>query len=195
MALGRYPRWSVVTFILTIHHIIVILLLEVDPVQLASPLPPVPPLCDHVSCGGCWKGYPQSRFPNWTRDQVARSKIAEAISKKNTSTIYHVDVNSDGFFTDAGEILADDRNTEETWDRMIHTKVRTILTCSAISCYIAVLFVLILRRPLIMDPHMSGSIGTASILRLTHSYGVLTYTDMVLIYLETQKYQSARLVR
>lgn len=180
---------------LTIHHIIIIPLPEVDPVQLASPLPPVPPLCDHVSCGGCWKGYPQSRFPNWTRDQVARSKIAEAILKRNTSTIYHVDVNSDGFFTDAGEISANDSNTEETWDRMIHTKVRKFLTCSARSCYFAVLFVLILRRPLNMDPHMSESISTASILHFTLSYASLTYADMVLIYLETQKYQSACIVR
>jgi hypothetical protein len=110
------------------HDILLVLFflsyLEVDPVQLASPLPPVPPPCDHILCGGCWKGYPQSRFPNWTRDQVARSKIAEAVIKRNPCTIYHVDVNSEGFFTDAGEISADDSNTEETWDIMIHTKVR-----------------------------------------------------------------------
>jgi hypothetical protein len=93
-------------------------------VQLASPLPPIPPPCDHISCGGCWKGYPQSLFPNWTMGQVARSKLAEAIIKKDACIIYQVDVNLDGFFANAGEIYTDGDNTEETWDHMIHAKVR-----------------------------------------------------------------------
>ncbi|GLB39824.1 putative corA-like Mg2+ transporter protein [Lyophyllum shimeji] len=98
---------------------------EIDPVQLESKLDPVPPLCDHKTCDGCWKGYPQSRFPNWTPRQVERSKIADAISNYDSNTsckIHHVDVNTQGFFTDAGEIVAPDNDREATWDLIIHEK-------------------------------------------------------------------------
>ncbi|KAF8062242.1 hypothetical protein FPV67DRAFT_1563640 [Lyophyllum atratum] len=98
---------------------------EIDAVQLESELPPVPPLCDHTNCDGCWMGYPQSRFPNWTPSQVERSKIADAIAnydRSNPCIIYHVDVNSQGLFTDAGEIVAEDNDKAATWDVMIHTE-------------------------------------------------------------------------
>ncbi|KAJ7757026.1 hypothetical protein B0H16DRAFT_1662496 [Mycena metata] len=78
---------------------------EIDPLQLASPAPPVPPPCDHTSCDGCWQGYPQSRFPNWTPSQVRRSRIHKAIADYNNdpSIIHYVDVDSNGFFTDSGK--------------------------------------------------------------------------------------------
>ncbi|KAJ7704297.1 hypothetical protein B0H17DRAFT_1039206 [Mycena rosella] len=96
---------------------------EVDQVQLESPLPPIPPPCDHSTCDGCWKGYPQSRFPNWTPSQVRRSRIHRAITEYNKavpSTIYHVDVNDSGFFTDSGKVVTTDETKDDLWNRLIN---------------------------------------------------------------------------
>ncbi|KDR77304.1 hypothetical protein GALMADRAFT_246652 [Galerina marginata CBS 339.88] len=98
---------------------------EVDPEQLECPLPPIPPLCDHKDCGGCWTGYPQSRFPNWTHRQVLKSKIRSAIAeypKDKPCVCHQVDVDSDGFFTNPGPIVAKHGEEESTWDRLIHEK-------------------------------------------------------------------------
>jgi hypothetical protein len=100
---------------------------EVDQEQLASTLPPVPPLCNHVFCGGCWKGYPQSRFPNWTRSQVDRSKIADAIDKYDKLTpcgIFRADVLANGIFKNGDSVIARDDEKEKTWDTLIQTIVR-----------------------------------------------------------------------
>jgi hypothetical protein len=99
-------------------------------VQLASRLPPVPELCDHKSCDGCWKGYPQSRFPNWTKDQVSRSKISDAIvnyRKEDPCVIYRADVRSDGFFENVESMVAADNDKKNTWDQIINTNVRSSL--------------------------------------------------------------------
>lgn len=97
----------------------------VDPVQLASELPPVPPLCDHASCGGCWKGYPQSRFPNWTEAQVSRSKIANAIANYGRSAdpcvIYRADVLANGIFKNVPSVVATDKDLDGTWNTVIRT--------------------------------------------------------------------------
>ncbi|KAJ7130139.1 hypothetical protein C8R44DRAFT_61600 [Mycena epipterygia] len=96
---------------------------EVDQVQLASPLPPVPPPCDHTTCDGCWKGYPQSRFPNWTPSQVRRSRIHKAITeydKKAQSTIHYVNVDSKGLFTDSEKVVASEDEKDELWDILIN---------------------------------------------------------------------------
>ncbi|KAJ6511364.1 hypothetical protein C8R47DRAFT_963701 [Mycena vitilis] len=97
---------------------------EIDPVQLASPAPPVPEPCDHSACeGSCWKGYPQSRFPNWTPAQVQRSRIHRAITdydKDEPSTIFYVDVDSNGFFTDSGTFVATEDTKEELWNTLIN---------------------------------------------------------------------------
>ncbi|KAJ7507271.1 hypothetical protein B0H11DRAFT_1970976 [Mycena galericulata] len=96
---------------------------EIDPVQLASPLPPVPPPCDHKTCDGCWKGYPQSRFPNWTPSQVRRSGIHKAITDYNRaarSVIHYVDVNTHGFFTDSGDFEATENTTDKLWNDLIN---------------------------------------------------------------------------
>lgn len=98
---------------------------ELDQEQLKSELPPVPELCDHTTCGGCWPGYPQSRFPNWTPGQVQRSKISDAIvnyDKEHPCIIYHVDVNTQGFFTDADKIVAYDHQQDENWKTLIAAK-------------------------------------------------------------------------
>ncbi|KAF6751710.1 hypothetical protein DFP72DRAFT_1172115 [Ephemerocybe angulata] len=89
----------------------------VDPIQLASQLPPIPDECDHTTCKGCWTEYPQSRFPNWTEDQVRKSKVYEAIHSYNPNhlcRIHYVDVDETGVFAEAG--THDAKNIEQTWD-------------------------------------------------------------------------------
>lgn len=97
---------------------------EVDPVQLDNTAPPIPNLCDHgTSCDECWKGYPQSRFPNWTERQVKKARIYDAIhhySRHQDCIIYHVDVDHKGFFTDAGKFTAVNGREVETWDAIVH---------------------------------------------------------------------------
>jgi hypothetical protein len=111
-----------------------ILLPEVDPQQLECGLPPIPELCDHKSCAsdgkeGCWKGYPQSRFPNWTKRQVLKSKIYGGIKeypKDRACTLYRVDVDKDGFFTNPGPLVAEPRKDREAWDQLICEEVSVI---------------------------------------------------------------------
>ncbi|KAJ3935061.1 MAG: cora-like Mg2+ transporter protein-domain-containing protein [Lentinula lateritia] len=96
---------------------------EVDANQLESPLPPIPPLCDHNDCGGCWKGYPQSRFPNWTPGQVLRSGIAEAVHDYDTTDpciIHYVNVDTGGFFTDADKHFVREGDVDVFWNEIAH---------------------------------------------------------------------------
>ena len=104
------------------------LFIEVDPIQLESPLPPIPKPCDHnpESCNRCWKGYPQSLFPQWTEQQIRKAKIYEAIhnSPRNKfCTCYQLDVNMQGFFTNAGKITAAYGDEDLIWDQMIYEQV------------------------------------------------------------------------
>ncbi|KAF9474032.1 hypothetical protein BDN70DRAFT_885294 [Pholiota conissans] len=96
---------------------------EVDPVQLSSPLPPVPEPCNHKDCGGCWRGYPQSLYPNWTPRQVQKSKISDAITSYDHSTscvIHQVDVTEEGLFhvPNPGHITSSDNIVDETWEQL-----------------------------------------------------------------------------
>ena len=113
---------------------LMILLAEVDPVQLECPLPPIPSPCDHKTCGGCWTGYPQSLFPNWTPRQVEKCKMRSAIDDYRRDIpckIYHVDVGEDGFFKDAGVEVAGESNKSEIWQRIIHSTVRLFIFVTA----------------------------------------------------------------
>ncbi|KAG6889950.1 hypothetical protein C0995_013477 [Termitomyces sp. Mi166 len=102
---------------------------EIDPEQLESEEPPVPDLCDHTTCsqrGGCWREYPQSRFPNWTATQVEKSKISDAIANYNKDVsckIYHVDVNNRGLFTSPGIAVMGEGKENESWNYINHTDV------------------------------------------------------------------------
>ncbi|KAF8157287.1 hypothetical protein BJ912DRAFT_1035868 [Pholiota molesta] len=98
---------------------------DVDRKQLESPLPPIPPICDHNDCGGCYTGYPQSRFPNWTYRQVLKSKIYAAIhdyDREKTCTLHRVDVDSNGLFTNPGPIVASPGQDAVIWDQLIQDK-------------------------------------------------------------------------
>ncbi|KAK0205522.1 hypothetical protein DFS33DRAFT_1487588 [Desarmillaria ectypa] len=108
---------------------------EVDDEQLRSEAPPIPELCNHVNCNGCWKGYPQSRFPNWTPSQVRRSRILYAIKEYNRDipcTIHHVDVDDRGYFMDSGKHEATEQTKDNFWVQLIHnhrpatTRVRAL---------------------------------------------------------------------
>ncbi|KAF5343049.1 hypothetical protein D9758_011150 [Tetrapyrgos nigripes] len=96
---------------------------EIDPTILSSGAPPIPDLCNHENCGGCWRGYPQSRFPNWTDSQVRRSGIYKAIHnyrKELTCTILLVDVDNKGLFRDSGEIGVTDeqKDIDDFWEKL-----------------------------------------------------------------------------
>lgn len=106
--------------------------LEVTKEQLDSPLPPIPEPCDHIHCGGCYSGYPQSLFPNWTEPQVKKSGIFRAIegnSTASTSILHRIDVDHTGIFTDAGKIEALRGNDAEIWEMFVNDsdRVRRIL--------------------------------------------------------------------
>ncbi|KAH8829102.1 hypothetical protein DL96DRAFT_1596644 [Flagelloscypha sp. PMI_526] len=93
------------------------------PPARTTQLPPVPPPCDHTTCGvSC---YPQSRFPNWTPSQVGRSGIAAAITnydKTKPCAIYLVDVDKNGKFgtPDNHEMYINDDNDQELWNFLVY---------------------------------------------------------------------------
>lgn len=105
---------------------------DVDQKQLNTKAPPVPEDCDHTDCkGNCWRGYPQSRFPNWTPSQVQKCKIHDAIwnyDRKKPCIIYKLDVDKRGIFNDAGRIemdmLDDEATLEKEWERLKDDNVR-----------------------------------------------------------------------
>ncbi|KAK0457484.1 uncharacterized protein EV420DRAFT_1688707 [Desarmillaria tabescens] len=108
---------------------------EVDNEQLRSEAHPIPELCSHVDCNDCWKGYPQSRFPNWTPFQVRRSQILHAIDKVNQDipyVIYHIDVDNRGYFMDSGKYEVTEQTKGDFWKLLIHhqrpmgTRVRAL---------------------------------------------------------------------
>ncbi|KAF8338499.1 cora-like Mg2+ transporter protein-domain-containing protein [Amanita rubescens] len=79
---------------------------NIDQTWLNIEAAPVPKDCNHRDCDGeCWKGYPQSRFPNWTPNQLIKSNIFNAITTydpKKNCVIYKLDVDCSGIFHDAG---------------------------------------------------------------------------------------------
>ncbi len=106
----------------------------IDQKQLNSDAPPVPEDCDHKDCQGrCWKEYPQSRFPNWSHNQVTRSGIRDAIDGYDRSkkcVIYKLDVDSSGIFHHAGALvlLDGDASLDNEWGRLMDDKVRSFVS-------------------------------------------------------------------
>ncbi|KAF8194202.1 hypothetical protein BJ912DRAFT_901347, partial [Pholiota molesta] len=87
-----------------------------------SPLPSPEP-CTHKDCKGCWRGYPQSLYPNWTPSQIRKSQIAQAISdyRRDISCVIHqVDVTEEGLFhvPHPGEIISTDNIVNDTWEQL-----------------------------------------------------------------------------
>jgi hypothetical protein len=82
-------------------------------------LPRISPCC-HEDCVICpqWLGYPQSHFPNWTPDQVQRSKIGTTINRQHDCRFYIIDVtDNSGKFAPADRhgILVTKVNGREIW--------------------------------------------------------------------------------
>ncbi|KAF8153211.1 hypothetical protein B0H34DRAFT_722645 [Crassisporium funariophilum] len=101
---------------------------EVDREQLATALPPIPERCDHKNpgCDGCWKGYPQSLFPNWTPAQVIKSKIHKAIHdyrREIQCVVHFVDVDDNGLFTSPRKLSSGEGSLEETWQEFVNSHV------------------------------------------------------------------------
>ena len=104
----------------------------VDQKQLECVEPPIPEQCDHrpETCNRCWKGYPQSLFPNWTEGQVKKAKIYDVVhnySKIRPCVCYRVDVNDHGYFTNTKEIEAVYGAEDIIWDSLIHEQVSCIV--------------------------------------------------------------------
>jgi len=83
--------------------------------------------CPHSKkeCAGypCWTLYPQSLFPNWTPGQIKKSGIVEAASKSQVCTLYVVDVNQDGHFSEGDKIVVGTENSKD------HTELLQINVC------------------------------------------------------------------
>ncbi|KAH7921423.1 hypothetical protein BV22DRAFT_1019395 [Leucogyrophana mollusca] len=69
-----------------------------------------------------WKGYPQNLFPNWTHDQVKRSKMLSSASNSGESTIHMIDVTEDPSFGDHDAIPVSPENTEQFWELVQETR-------------------------------------------------------------------------
>jgi hypothetical protein len=103
---------------------------EVDRKQLETSKPPVPSPCDHQeACNDCWKEYPRSLFPNWTASQVKKSKLILAIKNYQRDVaciIHHVDVDSNGYFRDAGKHFSTESTLKQSWEAIVKSQVSTI---------------------------------------------------------------------
>lgn len=109
----------------------------VDPQQLTSELPPVPELCSHADCGDeCWKNYPKSRFPNWTKRQVKKSKILKAVEEYNPNQeckLYYVDVDDRGRFSNVKDTVIGEKDLHQNWRFFVDNEVsRTNLVTLAL---------------------------------------------------------------
>ncbi|KIL68357.1 hypothetical protein M378DRAFT_21887 [Amanita muscaria Koide BX008] len=94
---------------------------EVDPLELDAETPLSEP-CTHKDCGGkCWREYPKSHFPNWTKGQVEKCKIADTINHKNSPcTIYQLEVDERGIFHQGNQLefdVADADGLEAKWNK------------------------------------------------------------------------------
>jgi hypothetical protein len=84
-----------------------------------------------------WRGYPQNQFGNWTPDQVKRSKMLEKCLLNRSSTIYWMDVRSDGSFAtpDLGgqgsTMVVGTENEDGFWDVLHGQQVSPHVFCCA----------------------------------------------------------------
>ncbi|KAJ3563226.1 hypothetical protein NP233_g9074 [Leucocoprinus birnbaumii] len=98
---------------------------EIEDEVLNSELPAIPPPCNHLACDGkCWKEYPESRFPNWRKNQVEKCKIQGAIEDNDKKcTLYYVDVDADGNFRNAPKKEITKQSAPDDWDFFIQDEV------------------------------------------------------------------------
>lgn len=85
-----------------------------------------PHRCPHPAgqCEGCWALYPQSLFPNWTPEQVDRSRMKSLTTATENCAIHRVEVSNSGKFHDPGSQRA--RGDDEFW-RILQESVSSFL--------------------------------------------------------------------
>lgn len=70
------------------------------------------------------------QFPNWTKDQVSRSKISDAIENYRSTDpwiTYRADVLSNGTFVNVESVTATDADNDSIWNAVIDAVVRLLL--------------------------------------------------------------------
>lgn len=75
-----------------------------------------------------WDEYPECLFPNWKADQVERSKMKTELQGSKESTIYHIDVDEKGRFSDRGSHLVQSENKEQ-FDKVMAEIVSVTIIC------------------------------------------------------------------
>ncbi|KAG5637342.1 hypothetical protein H0H81_004898 [Sphagnurus paluster] len=95
-----------------------------DPSQLEGETSPLPVQCDHSNvslCNDCWKGYPQSLFPNWTPAQQRRSRISKIVERlTDTCIIHYVDVDNLGrFYAPENDVVVTHQRQDNLWQLMM----------------------------------------------------------------------------
>ncbi|KAH9481561.1 hypothetical protein JR316_0006088 [Psilocybe cubensis] len=104
-----------------------------DLVDDDAPFPIVPP--EHSKRKGTanpendsrdqdWRRYPELLYPNWTHYRLVRSGIAGVIDKPSDRrcVLYHIDVGSDGHFSQPGHHTVEHEKEEEFWKMMTERK-------------------------------------------------------------------------
>ncbi|KAF8892905.1 hypothetical protein BD779DRAFT_1467977 [Infundibulicybe gibba] len=93
---------------------------EVDPVQLNTPLPPVPPLCDHETCGGCWKVTHSPAFRTGHHAKLGKAELQTSLN----STIGMLPRD---FYQSEAPLEVNDDNVPQAWDMIIKSEVSMIV--------------------------------------------------------------------
>ncbi|GJJ08746.1 hypothetical protein Clacol_002965 [Clathrus columnatus] len=94
---------------------------EIDPHAHAA-IPRERHVCHHDirKCVGCWEGYPQSLYPNWTWRQVDKSGITKILVPSSSCWIHYIDIDHDAHFATPIRYVCDDHN-ETTWKALQNT--------------------------------------------------------------------------
>lgn len=98
---------------------------EIDP-EVQAAVPKFRHECPHEKnrCEGCWKGYPQSHYPNWTPPQVWRCGISRVDPDPvGGCGIHYIDVDETGHFSIPGIKHFNQGDHEMFW-KVIQSAVR-----------------------------------------------------------------------
>lgn len=82
-------------------------------------------VCPHErgKCVGCWAGYPQSLYPNWTWRQVDKSGITKIVTPSRNCLLHYLDIDRDAHFS--APIRYDCNDHDETTWKILQNAVRT----------------------------------------------------------------------
>jgi len=104
--------------------------IELDLNRIQIGLPSIPDLCSHhpPECNSCWRGYPESFFPNWSPQQVTKSKLRDAIrnyNQENDCVVHKLDIDLNGIFSNPGAIVSRHGQyyEEDVWNALVEDNV------------------------------------------------------------------------